>query len=403
MVDVNRIKMMRYVIVFIIIYLGLGLVMINSQETPSTAWEVITTSNADELTSAFAFQLETPADLSNSSVYMDSLAIIPNTNYVFVSYKDRDTRQRFTPIWQIWDIETQQLIISESSLAGVVSFSSDGAFFALQEIYEDNNLQLCLWDVANFARLNCWTSGTFLVNPFNVTNDLFVFSRSQNGQFELVGWDIVNNQELFIINDAGRWAFNPQRHHEMVIANSDEISLWNVESIPQKLNFYKFTGEILTSNMTFNSTGDFIFFTIFSFTDSKEKIVSLNLSSLDITTIEDYIVDLGIFQSLYINIMPIRREDSSTLRWIDPVTHENLFSSENPILDTNLSQDLALTVSEDDTFTVQNLLTAEIYATLPYVVDGMRYQDVRFTQDERFIIAYTEDGLVQLWGVPAEG
>jgi hypothetical protein len=29
--------------------------------------------------------------------------------------------------------------------------------------------------------------------------------------------------------------------------------------------------------------------------------------------------------------------------------------------------------------------------------------DVRFTQDERFIIAYTQDGLVQLWGVPAEG
>lgn len=403
--------MMRYVIVFIIVYLGLGLAIINSQETPSMAWEVISMSNADKIISAFEFQLETPADLSNSSVYIDNLAIIPNTSYIFVSYKDRDTRQRFSPIWQIWDIETQQLVFSENSLVGTIAFSSDGQFFAFRETPQNADTRLCLWQVIDFTRLNCWDSGSILVNSFHPTDGLFFFYQPVENDtiYQLIIWDIFSNQEQYIINDVIEWNFYPLNPYQIATYNINTIALWDIENGLNEFFSYQISDEVLVSNITFDTSGSNMFFMTFSFVDSAEYLNRLNLESSEIATKQGEVTQSGIFYNPSVITFPFVSENSFMVDWVDGLTYQLVGSmARGSILDNNLNQGLLIVTSNEepldsDTFTVQDLRTTEIYATLLYVVDGVRYQDVRFTQDERFIIAYTEDGLVQLWGVPAEG
>jgi len=152
-------------------------VTVHSQEISPIVWEPISQDNAERLVSAFGFQLETPVQLGNSGVYIDDLYIIPNTPYLFVSYKDRDTRQRFSAVWQIWDIETMQLIFSEISSAESITFASNGEYFIMLSKPQNEDVELCLWQIADFTRMNCWDSMGLNAHPFNTTNQLLGLSK----------------------------------------------------------------------------------------------------------------------------------------------------------------------------------------------------------------------------------
>ncbi len=401
---------MKYIHLFIISILISGFIIIidtESQETSATTWQKLSVENATQLISAFEFQLETPVDLAHSSVYIDNLHIIPNTSYLFIAYKDRDTRQRFAPMWQIWDFETQELVFSENSSAETIAFSPDGQFFALRETFQKAETKLCLWRLDGFTRLNCWNSGSISDNSFHPTNDLFFFYRPVEGDsiYELIIWDIASNQALYIIDDANEWNFNPTNDYQIVASNADIVRVWDIQNGIKEVFKYRIGDEVIVSNIIFDVSAENLFFLTFSLIDSTDHLNRLNVESSAIKTKSGRVFnDYELFSRLYVRLFAFVSDDYFNFEWVDGLTYSVVRDMTRVyILDDNLNQDLLLTISYDeplgdDIFVVQDLYTAQIYATLPYIP----YQDVQFTQDERFIIAYTEDGHVQLWGVPVE-
>jgi WD40 repeat protein len=408
MVDINKRYFMIKAICMLILFWVFNSVTVHSQEISPIVWEPISQDNAERLVSAFGFQLETPVQLGNSGVYIDDLYIIPNTPYLFVSYKDRDTRQRFSAVWQIWDIETMQLIFSEISSAESITFASNGEYFIMLSKPQNEDVELCLWQIADFTRMNCWDSMGLNAHPFNTTNQLLGLSKPNGLKNEFIGWDIVKNQEKFILEDVHRWAFSPIEPYHVVIANSNEVSLWDVEKSPQQLVSHKLNNEVMISDLTFDSSGNNVFFITFSLVDSTERLNRLDLTSSEVTIRQGRIFETGLFHRLYVNIFPFMHENRFMADLIDGLTFETIRNIAGvSILDSNLNQDLLLIIPNDDgilgdSFSVQNLTNEAIYATFPYTINGIRYLDIQFTQDERFILAYTEGGLVQLWGIPAD-
>lgn len=402
---------------FIILLVFTIVINTESQETHPIIWDKISLENATLITPAFKFQLETPIDLSNSSIYIDNLYIIPNTTHLFVSYKDRDTRQRFSPIWQIWDLQTGMLIFEQHDDISDSVLSSNGAYLGvLIEGGLSESDTICLWSLQILRPLACWESFYTSNLSFSPDDSLFLFNQkidnAETTSVDLVIWDIQREQDFYNIDNIIGWKFNPSNSDVLMMYGQD-INMWNISGTPQEIFNYQLNPSELIygifSNVTFDTSGAYLYFMTINFKDAKQQFNALSISNQVVNRLDRENLVLNLFQRPYADIFVFENENRLKADLVDGKSQSIIRTIDSQaLLDINLNQDLLLLTSDDarmssDTFLVQNLVTGEVYATLPYTLDKAYYQDVRFTQDERFILAYTQDGHVQLWGVPAEG
>lgn len=390
------------------------IISVQSQNT-AYEWDTIHPENAHNILVAFTVALGEP--FNQEGLYLYQIRHIPNTSYIVVIYRDSTSPEITTPLWQIWDIETGEIVFEQEQDVYDSVFSTDGDYFAIAiEGGIDQSDMICLWSTMDIQMRMCWESFYTSNLSFSPSHNWFLFNQkidnSENTPIDLVVWDFQQEREAFRITNAIGWKFNPV-NSEQIMTYGQDIILWDISGTPDEVYRYQLNPQtishVIYSEVVFSSSGDYLYFMTLSLNDGRQEFNILDIADDDIVRINREDTRPSFFRRPFANIFAFETDDRLIIDLIAMPSTEIIRTIPiDSLLDANLNQDLLLMTSGDlrvdsYTFTVQNLRTAEIYATLPYMVNGMRYQDVRFTQDERFIIAYTEDGLVQLWGVPAVG
>jgi hypothetical protein len=378
-------------------------VALSPSKANTTDWANLSRENVKQLT--IADELSLTQDIIEKQI--EAIYLIPNSSTLFIHWNNNDTSQSG---WLLWDIlNGESTFDMQTERLSHVTFSESGHFMVITTRHPDVSelTDTCLWSLVSLEKLNCWATYLVASTTFSQDETVFIVSTSENMS---IGWNTQENRQLFTIptgiimntiysSDTGYVAFD----------SIDSISVWDITNEnPLEVHRYDLSNRTTIGKVTFDITGRYIFFMTISVMGSGGREFAIW------DTIHDNITFTG--REIFRDYLPLKnygrlflftQPDSRVITEIrDPLTNVS-YGTINPftINDYTLAQDIFIAREMSDaglSWSVKNFETQETLFTLYENADNP-LMDVRFTQDERFIIAYTQDGLVQLWGVPAEG
>jgi len=396
-------KMKHIVIIVAILFIN-SIVLGQSEAIVANDWQTISMENAYHLTFVSEFLLT--KGITNTVT--ESIYLVPHSTILFtVSYNHSSLSRE----WNLWDIAYNQTILEkpiETSFRNV-TFSPRGRFLAIGIENSENPeiTDICLWDIILLELLNCFEGNTYVEMFFTPDESTFLFPTNNS----LIGWNINTNSQAFLIPQQHLSnVISPDGHQIALYSVSDiSISVWDITTVtPSLLYKHQDTSRVIISDITFDYSGRYIFFMTVPLADSSIREFAIWDTMTGKTSyIERESFQGEFFSNSYSRLFLFRvPDDRFTVDIVDVLTEERYGTMSLAIpVDYTLAQDIFIAREETEngfTWSVKNFETQETLFTLYENADD-NLLDVRFTQDERFILAYTEDGRVQLWGVPAEG
>jgi len=329
--------------------------------------------------------------------------LVSYSGVFFISYLDLSVNQGG---WMLWDSQSQQpileqLIIAKQQLDGFL-FSPYGKFLVIRtdEASNFDITETCLWHISSGEKLHCWDTTIFDMQFTHDEQTLILAGANQ-----VIGWDIQKNIARFTIPQlAVSIAISPDDTN-LILDRTDSIFIWNIQTdTPYEIQRQILDDKVIVEELTLDILGRYVFFnTISLFSSGEIELGILDISSNTITYIEREVIPQDFFSSQYVRLFLFKQPDSAIADIIDPITGANYGTTTRFMLrDNTLAQDIFIAREEVInglfTYSVKNFETQETLITL-YENSHDRRLNIQFTPDERFILTYTEEGIVQMWGV----
>jgi len=372
-------------------------------EAQIPTWQQLSVENANRL--VLTSELTLPAYITEQAI--ESIHVIPNNHPTLLIIVSDDTIEKYT--WYLWDTGSNQSLFElQTPPINSVNMSPNGNFLAITTENPDNKdiTDTCLWSLEPIEKLNCWVTPIAVDLQFTADEKTLILPLADK---QVIGWDIqANTNRLTIPLDIVSIAITPDDTF-LILDETDAISIWDIQTeTPSEFYRYLLPNKVIVERITLDSLGQYIFFNTISLIGSGEIELGVwDMTSNNVQYIQREIIPRDFFSRVQIRLFLFKQPDSRSLvEIIDPITGTNYGTIRvSTLRDYTLAQDIFIAREETEngfTWSVKNFETQEALFTLYENADD-NLLDVRFTQDERFILAYTEDGRVQLWGVPAEG
>lgn len=398
-INFNGVIIVRFIVVLCLILCANSIGISQSTVFQIDEWTQLSVSNIQDLTPALEFSL---ADMITQEP-IQQIDMIPHTTRLFL----RGGAESNTQYWQIWDINTRQMLLDAPIQTRFknIMFSSFGKFMAIATENPSDNLitDICLWDIELLTLLNCWEGDIYIEMLFTPDERLFLFPMDNT----FVAWDTHDNALSFQIPQSTLSnALSPNGEKlALYDAVKGAIYIWDTKNT-SLLSEYHDETRVIVSDITFDETSQYLFFMAVAIEPNIRELGIWDTLTNETRYIEKESFTGEFFSNIYGRIFLFRdNERRSLVTVMDVLTEDNYGIIDLSTLhDYTLAQDIFIARESSDTrlsWIVKNFETQETLFILYENADDSLL-DVRFTQDERFIIAYTEDGLVQLWGVRAE-
>jgi WD40 repeat protein len=371
-------------------------------EASTSNWQELSVENANLL--ILSSELTLPSSISGESI--EFIYLIPNKPILFIRISndsiDKDT-------WYLWDKDRNQALLElQTTKIKYVKISPNGNFLTITTENADNRAvtDTCIWSLEFTEQLNCWLTPITVDLQFTLDEKILILPLAEK---QVIGWNLQEKATQFTIPlDIVSIAITPDDKY-VILDETDAISIWDIYTeTPSEIYRYILPNKVIVEKITLDLLGQYLFFNTISITESGEiELGILDIIFNSVEYVQREVIPRDFFSRFQIRLFLFKQPDTRSIaEIINPITHESYGTIKvSTLRDYTLAQDIFIARDEaEDGFiwSVKNFETQEILFTLYENADDT-LMDVRFTQDERFIIAYTEDGLVQLWGVPAEG
>lgn len=393
---------MKHTILFCILFVISSITSAQSQPISNAHWQTLTSNNADAL--SLIYDVDLSATLSSVSIL--SAELVSYSDIFFISYLDSSIQQTG---WVLWDTQSEQPILREiiatDQQIDAFSFSPRGQFLIVITKKSGNFDvgETCLWQISSNENLYCWDAPA---TDFQFTNDEKTLILALDTQ--IIGWDLQKNEAYFIIpQSVVNIAISPDDTN-LILEKTNGIFIWNIQSeTPYEVHRQILDDKVIVEDITLDALGRYVFFnTISLFSSGEIELGIWDIEANTVSYIEREVIPQDFFSSQYVRLFLFKQLDSRTIAdIIDPITNTNYGTIRLVALrDYTLAQDIYIAREESMsgfTFSVKNLETQETLVIL-YENISDHELNIQFTSDERFILVYTEEGILQMWGVIAE-
>ena len=360
---------------------------------------IITTENANQLESVASFNPTLGTDAFYS---LTNIEVSKNSKYLVAILSDRRTLE--SKIVQIWDIETSELLTSQTYEDDIEHFSisESGELLALllreEKLIEDAEGTIIILDIASgdkvFEQEMMNIYGLWGISP---DNSRLFYTKHISGQ----GWeshnivlDIATGEETILFQSTGFFEFSSLQNTFATTTNTMEVILWNIDDDNNVTPIQTYEIPSLLAHLAFTPDGQYLLF--------KTIMFDIYIASIDSSTYDVYPMGNSVFNYITGYIFPYETEQSETVLF-DIRTKSEIGIVADYILSIHPTNPLVITIhrNESDGTCEYNLSDVTSDTVLfSWVCEDISSftPHIMFTADGRYVVTTNNDGLVEFWG-----